>query len=193
LKAYQPPSDPEGFLRQVARFSSTSAGPREIVSYLGRAGIRLVVEAHMPRTRLDGAALLDRNRQPVVALTLRYDRVDSFWFTLLHELVHVLKHLGGEKAVIADDLDLDRAQSVIEVEADTLARNALIPRQVWRRSDAYRLRTKEAIERLASELHIHPAIVAGRLRYESGSYQSFGEMLGHGEIRRLFLETESNT
>ena len=127
--------------------------------------------------------MLDRANQPVIALTIRYDRLDSFWFTLLHELVHVLRHLRRDLAVIADDLDLDRSQSLIEAEADTAARNAFIPRQVWRRSDAYRTRTKEAIQALAADLGIHPAVVAGRLRSETGDYQRFGELLGKGEAR----------
>jgi hypothetical protein len=37
------------------------------------------------KTYLDGAACRTRNGAPVVALTLRYDRADYFWFALLHE------------------------------------------------------------------------------------------------------------
>ena len=54
-----------------------------------RHGIPLVIERHLPRTYLDGAALRLGDGRPVVALTLRYDRIDSFWFCLLHELAHV--------------------------------------------------------------------------------------------------------
>jgi len=42
---------------------------------------------------------------PIVTLTLRHDRIDNFWFALLHELVHVHKHLTPEYAFIADTLN----------------------------------------------------------------------------------------
>ena len=49
--------------------------------------------AHMPRTHLDGAALQLADGTPVIGLTLRYDRLDNFWFCLLHELAHIGRHL----------------------------------------------------------------------------------------------------
>ena len=58
-------------------------------------------------TYLDGAALKMVDGTPVVALTLRYDRVDNFWFRLLHELAHVGRHMenDGDSAFV-DDLTL---------------------------------------------------------------------------------------
>ena len=56
--------------------------------------IALEYVPHLPRTHLDGAALKSHEGRPVIGLTLRYDRIDNFWFTLLHELAHVGLHLG---------------------------------------------------------------------------------------------------
>src|SRR4030042_1351312 len=58
-------------------------------AFLEKMGIILAVEPHLPRTHLDGAAMLRSDGTPVVALTLRYDRLDNFWFTLSHELAHI--------------------------------------------------------------------------------------------------------
>ena len=41
------------------------------------------------------------NGAPVAALTLRYDRLDNFWFTLLHELAHIALHMDGNQTTIS--------------------------------------------------------------------------------------------
>ena len=66
----------------------------------------------------------------MIALTLRKDRIDNFWFTLLHELAHVKSHLVSGTQVIFDDLEIGSAQN-IEQEADKMARVALIPDELW--------------------------------------------------------------
>ena len=61
-------------------------------------------------------------------MTLRYDRLDNFWFVLLHELGHLkLGHLSGERSWIADDLDLASSDSSQEQDADRFAATALLP------------------------------------------------------------------
>lgn len=70
-------------------------GPRAAVAALADAGIAVVVEPHLPRTQLDGAAFLLPGGTPVIGVTVRHDRLDNFWFTLCHELAHILLHLCG--------------------------------------------------------------------------------------------------
>ena len=67
------------------------------MEYLAHSGIPLVVEPHLPQTYLDGAAFLLPAGRPVIGLTLRYDRLDNFWFVLFHELAHVVKHLRKDR------------------------------------------------------------------------------------------------
>jgi HTH-type transcriptional regulator/antitoxin HigA len=173
------------FLRSVARLSAEPEGPKQALDMLSQSGIPVVIESHLPRTRLDGAAIPTQSGRAVIGLTLRHDRVDSFWFTLLHELAHVALHLS-RKLVFVDDLDTSDSDDVLEKEADKFARDAIIPREIWRRSAAFRQRTPESVKQLASELHIHPALVAGRLRRETGNYYLFNQLLGHGSVRAMF-------
>ena len=63
------------------------------MEFLNRHGISVEIVRHLPRTYLDGAALQSADGHPVIGLTLRYDRVDNFWWVLLHELAHVTRHL----------------------------------------------------------------------------------------------------
>ena len=68
-------------------------GPKRARNLLARNGIALVTEEHLQGTYLDGAAMLAQSDHPVIALTLRHDRRDNFWFVLFHELGHVFLHL----------------------------------------------------------------------------------------------------
>jgi HTH-type transcriptional regulator/antitoxin HigA len=135
---------------------------------------------------LDGAAILFAKSRPIIGLTLRHDRLDNFWFCLMHELAHVALHLKSEGDGFYDDLDIEDADDPRERAADNLAREVLIPDGAWKQSPARVLRSPEAAERLAEKLRIHPAIVVGRMRYETKNYRILGQMLGRGEVRKLF-------
>ena len=174
------------FMRDVARLSRAGKGPLLARDFLNGYGIILIVEPHLPKTYLDGAAFLTLSGNPVIAMTLRYDRIDNFWFVLMHELAHVSKHLSKESPLFFDDLDPVAEVEPIEREADDLATEALIPHDKWRASDAFHLRTAHAAEALAEDLRIHPAIVAGKIRHETRNYRKLNRMVGHGQVRRLF-------
>jgi HTH-type transcriptional regulator/antitoxin HigA len=172
---------------EIARYSSLDSGPLDVMDRLADLGISVVIEPHLPGTRLDGIATLSGSGKPVVGLTLRYDRVDSFWFTLLHELSHVALHLKDSDQSFIDDLDSE-STDLMERQANKMARDALIPRTVWRRSDAWRLKTPEAVAALADELSIHPAIVAGRIQRETGNYRQLRQFIDGYGVRRLFFK-----
>jgi HTH-type transcriptional regulator/antitoxin HigA len=125
---------------------------------------------------------------PVVALTIRHDRLDNFWFVLIHELVHVFKHLGADVESFYDDLDADDQADSREIEADSTAAEILIPKDVWRTSPASTLRSVDAAYHLAQRLRIHPAIVAGRIRKNYKDYRVLSGLVGQGEVRKHFQE-----
>ena len=70
-------------LKDIARLSYFENGPRLAREYLAKSGIRLVVVPHLAKTYLDGGAMLLPDGVAVVGLTLRYDRIDNFWFSLI--------------------------------------------------------------------------------------------------------------
>lgn len=178
------------FMREVARLSVLDEGPRLAGEFLAKYGIRLVIEPHLSRTFLDGAALRANEGGPVIGLTLRYDRIDNFWFCLMHELAHVCRHLGDDLTQFFDDLDAGSQDDPREKEADELAGEALIPNEEWRKSSASRLRSPEAVQQLSNQLRIHPAIVAGRIRHEYRSYRVLNQFVGRGQVRRLFRDVK---
>jgi HTH-type transcriptional regulator / antitoxin HigA len=178
------------FMRKLASLSTSESGPLLARDFLGDHGISLVVERHLSRTYLDGAAILLHLERPVIGLTLRHDRIDNFWFTLMHELAHISLHLGAGVAKFYDDLDVDSKGDPREKEADDFAGEALIPHEKWVSSPASRARTPRAAELLAKELNIHPAIVAGRIRHHFRSYKVLNQAVGHGEVQKLFPEVK---
>lgn len=175
------------WLSELSRLSRETNGPRKAVDMLREQGIVLIVEPQISGLRLDGVALLIGG-VPVVGMTIRNDRIDNFWFTLLHELAHIfLHHRMGLSVGFYDDLDAVSADE-IETEADEFASSALIPTEVWRVSAARIARDPTPVEKFAEQLGIHPAIVFGRIRMERNNYKIFVDRIGSGSVRSQFVD-----
>jgi HTH-type transcriptional regulator/antitoxin HigA len=182
--SFDPSTIDEAFLLSIARLSASDSGPLDAQAALSKNGIALLVVEHLPKTYLDGALIV--GKFPVIALTLRNDRIDSFWFTLMHELSHLLQYVASDgPRSYFDDLDVESSED-FEQAADALAGETLIPEAEWIASPASKLRSPEAAQHLATRLGIHPAIVAGRIRHSSGDYRKLSRMVGQGQVRRLF-------
>lgn len=173
------------FLRQLAKLSRSKDGPLLAQEFLAMKGVVLVIERHLPKTKLDGAAMLDQDGTPVIGLTLRYDRTDYFWFTLMHELIHVQRHLTRQTSAFIDEDD-SADEDERELEANILAAEAFIPRQIWKSSEAYRTKRSDAVVKLADTLMIHPSIIAGRIQRESGKYTILKEFSANSSIQAIF-------
>jgi HTH-type transcriptional regulator / antitoxin HigA len=171
------------WINGLAKLSAKNNGPQLAKEFLKDVGLALVVEPRLPQTYLDGAALLYCGKTPVIGMTLRFDRIDNFWFVLFHELAHVMLHL--DKDVEFFD-DLEAAPDGVEKEADEFACESLIPMEVWEKSIARYSPKKETIKELAAELGISPAVVAGRIRKESENWTILNDLIGVGEVRKQF-------
>ncbi len=100
------------FLETVAKLSRFENGPRRAEEFLPSHAVALVIVRHLPKNYLDGAALRLGDGRPVVGLTQRYDRIDNFWFCLLHELAHVGRHLDTDSgSAFIDDMTLRKAEA----------------------------------------------------------------------------------
>ena len=183
---YRQDDDQAELMRQVARFSPATDGPRQAVAFLAEQGIAVEVARHLPRTHLDGAAMKSAEGRPVIGLTLRYDRIDNFWWVLMHELAHVVRHLPATDETFIDDLSLASGADDRETDADDFARNCLIPAEILQDSGVLANPSPMAVIALAQEVGIHPAIVAGRVRYKLDNYRLLSQFVGTGEVRRLF-------
>ncbi|MCX5771622.1 MAG: helix-turn-helix domain-containing protein [Candidatus Hydrogenedentes bacterium] len=163
---------------------------RHIPRILADAGVRFVIVEALPGSKIDGACYwLDRNT-PVIAMTVRLDRIDNFWFVLLHELRHVANGHGKQFCILDTDL-LEQEQITQEEEqVNTEAEDFLIPRDQM--SD-FIARVKPVFSQLtiigfANRIGIHPGIVVGRLRKkEVIPYTHYTKMLVN--VRHIICST----
>lgn len=184
----------DGWLKSLVALSTSPEGPRLVKNHLCAVGIDFVIEPHLQGTLLDGAALRLPNGNPLVAMTLRYDRLDNFWFVLLHEVAHVIKHLSTNKDVrFFDDLDNQSQEEAMEKEANDFASEALIPSDQWENSLARFMATPNAVENQAKAWGISPAIIAGRIRQEQQNWLILNELVGKGQVRCQFPEVVFTT
>ena len=168
---YNPGTVTPAFLAELAKLSVYGDGPRQAMRRLSEAGIHLVWVPHIRRTYLDGAALrVADTGAPVIGMTLRYDRIDNFWFCLLHELAHIGWHFDSHDEAFIDDLSLrdvpSRNEDPREAEADDLAEEALIPEKAWGAENFLSRPSYARVITFAQQIGVHPEIVAGRIRYE---------------------------
>ncbi len=158
---------------------------RHVPRVLSEAGIRFLVLEHLTKTRIDGACIwLDRS-SPVVVVSLRYGRIDNFWFTLMHELAHVFNGDGREDDP-AVDIDLvgeareaKENKPERERKADEVAEGALIDGEtlddfVTRVGPLFSERT---IRNFATLHGVHPGIVVGQLHNRGVHYSKFRKLL----------------
>jgi len=177
------------FVRDLVRLSYLENGPLLAWEFLMKNGIHFVVEKHLAHTHLDGAAIRLPDGSPLVALTIRHDRLDNFWFTLCHELAHIALHFDTQDVTVFFD-DLDHAGiDTFEEEADQWATDALIPKDLWQSANLGRRPSSRAVLNFAASLRIHPAIPAGRIRRETADYRLFSDLIGNKKVRTLFAKS----
>ncbi|MBI4590534.1 MAG: HigA family addiction module antidote protein [Candidatus Rokubacteria bacterium] len=144
----------------------TMKAPRIFESHVKKAlsdcGVALVLLPHLPKTHAHGATRWSSPEKALVQLSLRGKWADIFWFSLFHELGHVLLH--GRKQVYIEWSDGDQDEP--EVQADRFARDQLIAPDVYQAFLDKRGFSATAVAAFARNQGIHPGIVVGRLQHE---------------------------
>jgi len=176
------------FMQTIAKLSVEENGPLLVQENLKRHGVLVIVEPHFSKTYLDGATILIAKENPVIGLTLRYDRLDNFWFTLMHELAHIALHYDQNINLFYDELEDVKGIDIDskEREADNLAREALVPEGKWEVSPARLIPSYMAANSLAKELGVHIAIIAGKIRHEGEKYNYLTKIVNEEKVRHLF-------
>jgi HTH-type transcriptional regulator/antitoxin HigA len=175
-----------GAIEELRALHRSEKGVEEVACVLASAGVRFLIVEHLKSTKIDGACLWLGHSTPIVALTLRYDRIDWFWHTLMHELGHVKNSDGRYKPLMPDTNlvgrdSIDRQEKpLIERRADRFASEQLIPRtkiaSFLRRTEHFL--SKDRIRVFAESVGVHPGIVVGRLQHmERVPYSHYREML----------------
>lgn len=154
----------ESELRALAAYPNEA---RHLTKTLAKCGIRFVVVEPLPGSKIDGAAFWLDPERPAIAVSVRYDRIDSFWHTLFHEYVHI-RHgdaLSVDVALVGEDLV--RNEDEVEARTNREAAAALIPE---REIDSFIRRvgplySRPRVVQFAHRVKIHPGVVVGALQH----------------------------
>ena len=131
---------------------------------LAEAGVALVMLPHLPKTYAHGATFWLGSDKAVVLMSLRGSWADMFWFSLFHELAHVLKH--DKRLTFIDDGEANPAVRKQEDEANAFAGEQLIPSKAYEGFMQSGSFGSEPIRAFAREMGVHPGIVVGRLQHD---------------------------
>lgn len=171
----------------LSKLRTIAAWPEEVrrvPRILASMGVRFVVVEPLMRTKVDGAAFWLDESSPVVAVSARYDRIDSFWHSLCHELSHI-KHRDGtsiDAALVGDDRQASIELDATERRADAEGAAFLIDSDelqdfINRVGPMY---STARINQFANKLKIHPGIIVGQLQHRAE--------IGYGKFRRTLVK-----
>lgn len=166
----------EGFAETLKKLKKLRENPediREVGKVLAEGGIRLILIEGLSKGKIDGATFWLDEYSPVVVISMRYDRLDHFWFILMHELGHVARRdaLGKppilDVNLVGDDAMAHAEKSEVEQRADQFAESFLVePREMESFiARCVSLYSKQKIKNFAARIGVHPAIVLGQLQY----------------------------
>lgn len=148
---------------------------RHVARILSDCGVRLVFVEHLSGSKIDGACFWLSDAQPVIAMSLRLDRIDNFWFVLRHEIEHVIQQHGRDMEFILDqDLEGLIGDQIKDEEqiANRAAAEFCVPQDELNgfisRIQPYF--SEQRICLFAQRLSIHPGLVVGQLQHKLGRY-----------------------
>lgn len=155
-----------------AIFYKNKSSVEQVGKKLNEYGIKFISVPKLEQTPIDGYTFWSEEN-PAIALTLRYNRLDNFAFTIIHEIGHIQLHLQNDKE--REFFDVTKKDSIIDIpenEANAFAQEHLIPKPIW---NEIRLSSdfSDANILLLSKKHkIHPAIILGRINFEYNNYNT---------------------
>ena len=162
-------ADADKLIREMRTLAAYPQEARRAPQLLANYGIRLVVVEPLTSAKIDGAAFWLNQHSPVIAVTIRYDRMDCFWFTIMHEFAHIHNNdmLSVDIDLVGDKSTAIQTQEAQEMRASAEASAALIPPQeldsfIRRVGPLY---SKTRIIQFAHRMKIHPSIIVGQLQH----------------------------
>ena len=178
-----PPYSTSNASKAVTKLAALRRHPeemRKVPRILSEAGIRFVIVESLPSAKIDGVCFWLDDSSPVIGMTLRFDRIDNFWFVLRHEIEHVIQRHGLLSPVIDAELEGDKAGVGADIPEEERVANAAassfcvsdsqIEAFIARKAPFF---SERDLIGFARTNEIHPGIVAGQLQRRTGRYDRF--------------------
>ena len=155
----------QNLARDIPDLTREAEGIRIFIDRMQSAGVKFFVLSHLEKTYLDGASFLN-NGNPVIIYTGRHKNIDSFWWTVTHEIAHVLQHLIEDTDCFLDNLDEDTTGDVKETEADKFCREIMGIENLLNDARPYQNHfTKDRLMELTAKNNLEPSLVLGILQF----------------------------
>jgi HTH-type transcriptional regulator/antitoxin HigA len=113
-------------------------------------------------------------------MSLRFDRIDNFWFVLRHELEHIMKGHGQSAAMLDVSLEGDRTGTGPDIPEEERIANAAaaefcVPQAQLKKFVQIKspFFAERDIRGFAATYKIHPGLVAGQLQHKTKRYDLF--------------------
>lgn len=178
------PAAVAGAVSKMRGLAKTLDGVAKVPRLMAECGIRFVLVESLANAKIDGVCFWLNERSPVIGMSLRFDRVDNFWFVLRHECEHVLQRHGVAAAMLDAELEGARADTGPDVSeeeriANEAAQEFCIPKSSL---DAFIARkapffSERDMVGFANLMKVHPGILAGQLQRRTGRYDRFRDHL----------------
>jgi HTH-type transcriptional regulator/antitoxin HigA len=159
---------------------NSAEAARKVPKILAESGVRFVIVESLPSAKIDGVCFWLDERSPVIGMTLRFDRIDNFWFVLRHEIEHVIRKHGQSAAMLDISLEGERAGTGASLpEEERVANEAAAEFCVPQKQLKHFIQVKSPffaerdIRGFAATYKIHPGLVAGQLQHKTERYDLF--------------------
>jgi HTH-type transcriptional regulator/antitoxin HigA len=166
--------------KRIPELTTQNDGVSTFLKELGKTGVKFMVIRHLSKTYTDGASFWDGDN-PVIVYTGRYDRSDNFWFTIAHEIGHILKHTGKKKQYFISDEkwnNYKKENETLENEANVIAGAILRHEEIIQWFTRYRnYISEERVRTCSHELAIGEDIIVGVLQHSG--------LLPHRNLNKL--------
>jgi len=167
-------------IRELKPLLVSAEGVRKAPRILSDAGIRYAIVESLPTAKIDGVCLWLDDKSPVIGMSLRFDRIDNFWFVLRHELEHVMKGHGQSAAMLDVSLEGDRTGTGPDIPEEERIANAAaaefcVPQAQLKKFVQIKspFFAERDIRGFAATYKIHPGLVAGQLQHKTKRYDLF--------------------
>ena len=152
---------------------------RHVPRIMMECGVRYIIVEGLPGGKIDGVCFWLDSHSPVIGMSLRFDRIDNFWLVLRHEIEHVLRGHGKAEPIIDVDIETADASDEDEKVATEASLTFTVPQGemasfIARKQPFF---SERDVIGFARRIQVHPGIVAGQLRHQTGRSDIFHKLL----------------
>lgn len=152
-----------GSIKKLTRDKDPATFLPALSRTLGRAGVALSVVPSLRGCPASGAACFLTPSRAMIVVSGRYLADDQFWFTVMHEIGHLLLH-GPDGPILDDPWSRDRSEAKEEREANAFAADALLTSEFHEQIPAGKLTYRDVIK-LGQVAGVSPGVVVGQLQF----------------------------